>query len=1405
MELGDIRNNSNARSIHGSSSRNREHGEEAIKWAALDRLPTYQRVRKAFLHGVTGDFKETDLAKLRVEERQGLLDRCLKNADSNEEYLQKVKNRIDRVNLKLPTIEVRFQDLNVEAEAHVGDRAIPTVLNSFINRLEDFGNYLRLLPSHKRRFSVLHNVSGIIRPGRMTLLLGPPGSGKTTLLKALTGKLDPELNFSGEVTYNGHKMHEFVPERTAAYISQYDILIPQMTVRETLAFSAKCQGVGSSYDMLTELLRREKLLKIKPNPYIDALMKASVLKEHKEDAITDYVLRILGLEACADTMIGNAMTRGISGGQRRRVTTGEMLVGPVNALFMDNISTGLDSLTTFQIVNCLKQSIHIYNKTALVSLLQPPPETYELFDDVILLSEGQIVYQGPRECVLDFFESMGFRCPDRKGVADYLQEVTSRKDQRQYWVDEESLYRYIPVAEFVEAFKSFHVGRANEEELRTPFNRSKNHAAALTKSKYGASKRELLKACLSREATLMKRNAYMHILKILQVWITSIITATVFGQARKLHNSVEDGAVHLGALYFLLYMIFFTGSFELSTTIDRLPVFYKQRDLHFYPSWAFSLPPSILRFPLSIIEVGLVVATTYFIIGFDPSVTRLLKQYVAIVLSGQMSYAFFRCTGTLSRDHVIANTAGSFAIVGVLTFGGFIYSRARVKKWQTWGFWASPLMYAQTAISVNEFLGESWSHVLEGTQETVGIALLRSHGLFTDPSWYWISLGALISFIVLLNFVSTLALSYLNLSTIDDSKHIELFLAGSGKLQAVIMTEQGLNEEHNTREDGAGRKRTLLPFTPLSITFENVTYSVDMPENRLMLLNGVSGAFRPGVLTALMGVTGAGKTTLLDVLSGRKNSGYIEGNITISGHRKEQETFARISGYCEQEDIHSSFVTVYESLLYSAWLRLPPETDSKTRELFIEEVMDLIELTPLRNALVGVSNLNGLSVEQRKRLTIAVELVANPSIIFMDEPTSGLDARAAAIVMRTVRSTVDTGRTVVCAIHQPSLDIFESFDELILLTPGGREIYAGPLGPQCRAMITYFESIFGVGRIGDKTNPANWVLEVTTSAQEEILGVKFADEYKRSELYRRNEALIRELSVPSLESHPLSFPSKYSQSFLSQFRACLWKQHKSYWRNVSYTAARFLFTLSAAVVFGILFWDLGSKRRSRRDIVNGVAPLFITITFMGIQSVSLACPVIVTERIVYYRERAAGMYSAFPYAMAQVAIEIPYTLLQAVIYWTIKFAMMGYEWTATRFLLNLFFLFISILYFLYLGMMIIAVSPNQVVAATSTSMLYAIWTLFSGLVIPRMRIAVWWRWYSWMCPVAWSLYGMATALYGDVHSKFDSGEVVAEYLRDYFGFRYDFLWAVSVILIGFALLFVSVYAYAMKALNFQKR
>ncbi|KAK9022549.1 hypothetical protein V6N11_002802 [Hibiscus sabdariffa] len=1392
--------------------------EEALKRAAIERLPRFGRVRKALLTTSDGETCEVDVPKLGVQERKDLM---------------------DRVGIEIPKLEVRYENLRVDAEAYVGRRAVPSFFNFFTNRLESILHTLRLLSSGKKYVSIIRDVSGIIRPCRMTLLLGPPSSGKTTLLLALAGKLGRDLKFSGRVTYNGHEMNDFVAQRTAAYIGQNDLHIPELTVRETIAFSARCQGVGPRYEMLAELARREKAANIKPDPDIDVFMKAASIEGQETSVITDYIIKILGLEICADTLVGDEMIRGISGGQRKRVTTGEMLAGPAKLLLMDEVSTGLDSSTTYQIVKSLRQYIHILNGTAFITLLQPAPETFELFDDIVLLSDGQIVYQGPREHVLEFFETMGFKCPARKGVADFLQEVTLAKNQRQYWTQTDKAYSFVTVEEFAKAFLSFTVGKRLQNDLVNSFDKNQSDPTLLTTKNYGVKRIDLLKACFSREFLLMKRNYFIYIFKLVQLVVMALISSTVFLRTEMNKKTVTDGTVRMGAMFFSVSMIMFNGLVELGMTVFKLPVFFKQRDNLFYPAWAYALPTWILKIPISFIEVGLWVVITYYVMGLDPDILRFLKQFLLLVLTNQMASALFRVIAALSREITVTSIISSFCLLVLFANCGYVLSRDDIRKWWIWGYWISPMMYSQNAVVINEFLGDSWNHVTPFTTERLGVLILKDRGFFTEAYWYWIGVGALVGFILVFNILYTLALTYLN--PLDESQRATTVAQSNEDDDRSGVDAQFLPEGSNTAEllrpeaepdtIQYRKKGMTLPFQQHCITFEKIIYAVDMPqemksqgvtEDRLVLLRGISGAFRPGVLTALMGVSGAGKTTLMDVLAGRKTGGYTEGSIKISGLPKKQETFARISGYCEQTDIHSPHLTVYESLLYSAWLRLDPEVNSKSRkvvsksilsigavpftldqnqlgssnclQMFVTEIMELVELTPLRQALVGLPGVSGLSLEQRKRLTIAVELVANPSIVFMDEPTSGLDARAAAVVMRIVRNTVDTGRTVVCTIHQPCADIFEAFDELLLLKQGGQEIYVGPLGHNSCQLINYFEGIEGISRIKDGYNPATWMLEVSSLAQEMALGIDFADLYKNSEQHKRTKALIEQLNMPSPGSKELHFPTQYSQSFFSQFLVCLWKQRRSYWRNTSYTAVRFFFTTVIGLMFGTMFWNVGSKRGRHQDIFNSMGSMYAAVLFLGVQNAASIQPVVNIERTIFYREKAAGMYSPLAYAFAQVVVELPYVFVQAMTYGIIVYSMMAFERTAAKFFWYIFFMYFTLLYFTFFGMMTVAMTPNFHITGSISAALYSIWNLFTGFLIPRTKIPTWWRWNYWLCPVAWTSYGLVVSQYGDVQSVLDTGETTEEFLKSYFGFRSDFLGVVAAVIVGWALLFAFLFA-----------
>uniref|UniRef100_A0A7N1A3M5 ABC transporter domain-containing protein n=2 Tax=Kalanchoe fedtschenkoi TaxID=63787 RepID=A0A7N1A3M5_KALFE len=1436
-----------------------DEDEEALRWAAIERLPTYDRLRTSIINSFIDDenagkekasHKQVDVRKLDGNDRQHFIDKLFKVAEEdNEKYLRRFRNRIDKVGIVLPTVEVRFENLTIEADCYVGNRALPTLPNVARNIVESALSVVGLSFAKRSKLTILKNASGIVKPSRMALLLGPPSSGKSTLLLALAGKLDPRLKVRGEVTYNGHRLDEFVPQKTAAYISQHDVHVGEMTVKETLDFSARCQGVARRYELLDELARRERDAGIFPDPEVDLFMKATAIEGAESSLITDYTLRLLGLDICQDTIVGDEMQRGISGGQKKRVTTGEMIVGPTSTLFMDEISTGLDSSTTFQIVKCLQQIVHLTEATILVSLLQPAPETFNLFDDIILLSEGQIVYQGPRDNVVEFFESCGFKSPERKGTADFLQEVTSRKDQEQYWADRSKPYRYIPVPEFAAKFKQFHVGKRLHSELSVPYDKSLSHKAALEYTRYSVPKMELIRACFDKEWMLIKRNSFFYVFKTVQLIITGFIGSTVFLKTQMHSRNEEDAGLYIGALVFAMVINMFNGFAELPLAITRLPVFYKHRDLLLHPAWAYTIPTWLLRIPITIFESVVWMIISYYTIGFAPEASRFFKQLLLVVLIQQMASALFRLIAGVCRTMIIANTGGALMLLIVFMLGGFIIPRGQIPKWWIWGYWVSPMTYSYNAIAVNEFFAARWMSKLASDGVTpLGLAVLKSVGVDRNENWFWIGAAALLGFTVLFNVLFTLALTYLSapgkpqaiisketaaemeanqeawseprLRTAPSKKEsLDRSLSSADANNARKMTFQRLSPSATSDSEGAPKRGMVLPFTPLAMSFYCINYYVDMPpemkeqgvtEDRLQLLRDVTSTFRPGVLTALMGVSGAGKTTLMDVLAGRKTGGYIEGDIRIAGHPKVQETFARIAGYCEQNDIHSPQVTVHESLIYSAFLRLPKEVSKHEKMVFVDQVMELVELNNLKEALVGLPGITGLSTEQRKRLTIAVELVANPSIIFMDEPTSGLDARAAAIVMRTVRNTVDTGRTVVCTIHQPSIDIFEAFDELLLMKRGGQVIYSGPLGRNSQKIIEYFEAIPGVPKIKEKYNPATWMLEVSSVAAEVRLGMDFAEYYKSSSLHERNEALVKELSTPPPASKGLYFTSQYSQPTMEQFKSCLWKQWWTYWRSPDYNLVRFFFTLVAALLVGTIFWRVGSKRETSTDLTMIIGAMYSAVLFVGINNCSTVQPVVAIERTVFYRERAAGMYSALPYAIAQVVVEIPYVLLQTSLYCAIIYAMVGFEWTAAKFFWFYFISFFSFMYFTYYGMLTVSITPNHQIAAIFAAAFYALFNLFSGFFIPRTKIPKWWIWYYWICPVAWTVYGLIVSQYGDVLDPIKvpgraEDPTIQWYVENHFGYDPDFMGPVAGVLVGFTMFFAFMFAYCIKILNFQTR
>jgi ABC-type multidrug transport system ATPase subunit len=313
-----------------------------------------------------------------------------------------------------PDVHLQFVNIGYKVQIPVRDTGIRNFLQTGLDGLKqlDFlGKINKSWGPKKKDFTVLAPMSGRIRPATMTLLLTPPGHGKTTFLKALAGRLEGDKHFGGKVLFNGLTKSEanaksvFV-HRMVSYIGQTDIHFPALTVRETFDFAAK-----NAVPDITTLTNDTELIKM-------------------DQTRPQLLLDMLGLSECAETIIGSDLIRGVSGGQRRRSTIGEMLITNARVIMMDEVSTGLDAAVTYHIFHALQQWSHLCNGSIVTALLQPTPEVYGLFDDIMLMREGEMIYHGPRSGVRDFFaDDLHLPIPDDVDeagfVVDYLNDPKS--------------------------------------------------------------------------------------------------------------------------------------------------------------------------------------------------------------------------------------------------------------------------------------------------------------------------------------------------------------------------------------------------------------------------------------------------------------------------------------------------------------------------------------------------------------------------------------------------------------------------------------------------------------------------------------------------------------------------------------------------------------------------------------------------------------------------------------------------------------------------------------------------------------------------------------------------------------------------------------------------------------------
>ncbi|XP_074270525.1 ABC transporter G family member 14-like [Silene latifolia] len=540
----------------------------------------------------------------------------------------------------------------------------------------------------------------------------------------------------------------------------------------------------------------------------------------------------------------------------------------------------------------------------------------------------------------------------------------------------------------------------------------------------------------------------------------------------------------------------------------------------------------------------------------------------------------------------------------------------------------------------------------------------------------------------------------------------------------------------------------LEPIFPIALKFEEVVYKVKLEGEKCKektILHGVSGIVCPGEILAMLGPSGSGKTTLLTALGGRLRGKLLSGKITYNGQQFTGGVKRRI-GFVAQDDVLYPHLTVFETLFFTALLRLPSTMAHEHKVGQVERVISELGLTRVQNSIVGGPLVRGISGGEKKRVSIGQEMLINPSLILLDEPTSGLDSTTALRILSILKAMADGGRTVVTTIHQPSSRVYHMFSKVVLLSEG-RPIYYGPGS----TAVDHFSS---VGFSTTLTiNPADLLLDLASGIGPESKHAMEQGENMEKEKKQVRDALIlayeNNISI-KLKSDLCTFDAttynwnkdasnvarkdikgeQWCTSWWHQFKVLLQRGMKER-RFEAFNRLRIFQVLSVAILGGLLWWQTPESH-----IEDRIALIFFFTVFWGFYPLYNAVFTFPQERRMLIKERTSGMYKLSSYFLARTFGDLPLELALPTAFVFIIYWMGGLKPDPIIFILSLIIVLFNVLVAQSLGLAFGAILMDIKPATTLASVTTLVFLIAGGYYVQQIPpFIVWLKYlsYSYYC------------------------------------------------------------------------
>ncbi|TID30667.1 hypothetical protein CANINC_000734 [Pichia inconspicua] len=1042
--------------------------------------------------------------------------------------------------------------------------------------------------------TILHTMSFDIPSSSLTCIIGGSGSGKTTLLNCLANrKFNKNTIFKeGEIKYNNDSS---LSNFRHAYVIQQDILLPTLTCFETLMYAAELK--------LPKLTSREKRINL-----------------------VNEIILTLGLNECKNTLVGDQRNKGLSGGERRRLSVGLQLVSNPSVLFLDEPTTGLDNYNAYLLVKSFQHLAKRLNKTIIMSIHQPRADIFKLFDTVLILSKGRLCYGSSYLEIFSHFSSLGYTIPEKKvNPGDYFIDITS-VDTRNRTLEIESLERVQRIAEewshVMQNLPPIQVSHSAPECCideniifqdvgRAPFIRELN-------------------ILIRRNFLLQKRDPIGWFSILFEAMFLGLLSGWLFfkpGDSPAGVRSLEGSLYTSCSLFAYLFLLYET--YRLCT--NDLKMFDRERMDNCVSVPGFLIARRITKFVTEDFWIAVLLSvTTYFMYGLRTDSPKYFFKYFAgclIFVLNSMAFATF--SASISRDVAIA-----------------------------------------TLVSNLNFTFQSMTNGLYANDPNVSTICYQSSGEFIIKDLgFWQHWNALPICVVLAFFIG----HYIAAGFVLYLLPLDMSMGKEIKTNAIdnsLDYEKQINEMKSEDTKEATQNDANSNF--ISVTIENINLSVKNKLNRTekVILNNVSAKFRAGKINAIMGPSGSGKTSLLNYISGRLASNFFT-KYTSSGmiflnnyHIKDYQMIRPVCSYVVQEDDHLlSAITVRETLRYAARLRLSKSNLSdEQKNIIVDDIILKMGLKDSANTLVGNELIKGISGGEKRRLSIAIQLISSPKILFLDEPTSGLDSFTAASIIECLEKLANQGTTIIMTIHQPrSIDRFGS---ILLLAKGGRVAFDGPES----SLIPYFAELgYPIPKF---TNVADFIIDLisyNTSSPEIEADTKARVNFILNswESTSRNLQQDDTKILNSKKEVQETFKSviKKRASFKVGFEVMVSRQWLGLVRDKNIVVARSSQVTGMGIILALFFSRLKHNTTSIQNRL-GLIQQFTALYFTGMLNNLSSYP---QERDFFYEEYNDDVVDLNSFFFSYLFIEIPFEIVTCFIFTIFVVFVVGLQTDAALF------------------------------------------------------------------------------------------------------------------------------------------